>query len=447
MDRGPPPRRDRRTGQRAQPPRGPPRPAADRRAAARHRQGLARRPLGGGRDHRPGRGDPDRLRPSRRRRAGHAGPPPPAAHRDRHPPGPGRPRHRGLGRRGRRLHHHPGAAARPHRGRRARHRSRRLERLARLARRRPGQAGRGGPGRRAGRGPVRAAADHGRAGAAGDRGLAHRRPRAGPARPLGGAALRGAGRAARAGAPASGALASGAPASGAPDRRTGAQPGTRSHAEPGAEPGTESIGVELLIAVPDQPGVLPAAAGVLALHRLTVRAADLRAVGLPEELTGPAAPDPARPAPGAGAGPGVLLLSWRVAAEYGSLPQAARLRKDLLRALDGSLDIVARLAEREAAYRGYPRRRGVHAPPPRVTVAPGSSRLATVIEVRAQDAPGLLHRIGRALEDAGVTVRSAHVSTLGANAVDAFYVTDASGAPLRPVRAAEVAREVERALR
>ncbi|GHJ31689.1 bifunctional uridylyltransferase/uridylyl-removing enzyme [Streptomyces hygroscopicus subsp. sporocinereus] len=202
-----------------------------------------------------------------------------------------------------------------------------------------------------------------------------------------------------------------------------------------ADTGSEPIGVELLIAVPDQPGVLPAAAGVLALHRLTVRAADLRVVELPSELDA-----------AAGTG-GVLLLSWRVAAEYGSLPQAARLRNDLFRALDGSLDIVARLAEREAAYRTYPRRRGAHAPPPRVTVAPGGSQLATVIEVRAQDAPGLLHRIGRALEDTGVAVRSAHVSTLGANAVDAFYVTDGSGAPLKPLRAAEVAREVERALR
>ncbi|MGW3564096.1 [protein-PII] uridylyltransferase [Streptomyces sp. NPDC000941] len=216
------------------------------------------------------------------------------------------------------------------------------------------------------------------------------------------------------------------------------QPGAGEGAD--AEPGAEPIGVELLIAVPEQPGVLPAAAGVLALHRLTVRAADLRAVELPGELTGEPAGEVS------GAGPSALLLSWRVAAEYGSLPQAARLRKDLLRALDGSLDIVARLTEREAAYRKYPRRRGVHAPPPRVTVAPGSSQLATVIEVRAQDAPGLLHRIGRALEDAGVTVRSAHVSTLGANAVDAFYVTDASGAPLQPMRAAEVAKEVERTL-
>lgn len=81
-----------------------------------------------------------------------------------------------------------------------------------------------------------------------------------------------------------------------------------------------------------------------------------------------------------------------------------------------------------------------------MTVAAAGSRLATVIEVRAQDAPGLLHRIGRALETSAVWVRSAHVSTLGANAVDAFYVTDPDGAPLAPERAAEVAVQVEKEL-
>ncbi|MFD8406875.1 [protein-PII] uridylyltransferase [Streptomyces anulatus] len=198
--------------------------------------------------------------------------------------------------------------------------------------------------------------------------------------------------------------------------------------EPAGDGAVEPVGVELLIALPDRPGVLPAAAGVLALHRLTVRAADLRAVELPDDV---------------GERADLLLLSWRVAAEYGSLPQAARLRADLVRALEGSLDIRARLAEREAAY---PRRRGVKAPPPRVTVAAAGSRRATVIEVRAQDAPGLLHRIGNALEGSAVRVRSAHVSTLGANAVDAFYVTGTDGEPLSPGRAAEVAGEVEKAL-
>ncbi|MFF1486309.1 [protein-PII] uridylyltransferase [Streptomyces sp. NPDC058319] len=197
----------------------------------------------------------------------------------------------------------------------------------------------------------------------------------------------------------------------------------------GGDPaGAGPLGVELLIAVPDQPGVLPAAAGVLAVHRLTVRTAELRTVDLP----------------GAVGDRAVLLLDWRVAAEYGSLPQAARLRADLVRALDGSLDIAARLAERDAAQ---PRRKGLLAPPPRVTLAPAASRHATVIEVRAQDAPGLLFRIGRALEDAKVHVRSAHAGTLGANAVDAFYVTGPAGTPLPDEEAAAAVRTVEEALR
>ncbi|WP_428952056.1 [protein-PII] uridylyltransferase [Streptomyces sp. cg35] len=204
----------------------------------------------------------------------------------------------------------------------------------------------------------------------------------------------------------------------------------------------EPLGVELLIAVSDQPGVLPAVAGVLAMHRLAVRTAELRSLSLPEEWarTAERSAGKGQDRPESGS---VLLLNWRVAAEYGSLPQAARLRADLVRALDGSLDIAARLAERDAAY---PRRRGVVAPPPRVTVASAGSRLATVIEVRAQDAPGLLHRIGRALEVSGVQVRSAHVSTLGANAVDAFYVTGPEGAPLPSEEAVSVARSLESAL-
>ncbi|MEU8695283.1 [protein-PII] uridylyltransferase [Streptomyces sp. NPDC048665] len=204
----------------------------------------------------------------------------------------------------------------------------------------------------------------------------------------------------------------------------------RAQTEPatGEASAQEPLGVELLIAVPDQPAVLPAVAGVLAVHRLTVRTAELRALSLPDDVDDGS----------------VLLLNWRVAAEYGSLPQAARLRADLVRALDGSLDIAGRLAERDAAY---PRRRGWTAPPPRVTVAPAASHHATVIEVRAQDAPGLLHRIGMALEKAAVRVRSMHVSTLGSNAVDAFYVTTGTGAQLPAQDAASLARVLEETLR
>ncbi|WP_344442351.1 ACT domain-containing protein, partial [Kitasatospora nipponensis] len=187
----------------------------------------------------------------------------------------------------------------------------------------------------------------------------------------------------------------------------------------------EPMGVELALALVDRPGLLGTVAGVLALNRLTVRSLTLR------EL------DPI------GAGP-VLLLSWRVAAEFGELPQASRLRADLRRALDGSLDTGRKLAERDAAA---PRRRGIATPPPVVSVAPGgASASATVLEVRAHDAPGLLHRIGRALDAAGVRVRTAHVSTLGAEAVDAFYLTDAAGLALAPERALEVAAAVRSTL-
>ncbi|MFJ5923580.1 [protein-PII] uridylyltransferase [Kitasatospora sp. NPDC092948] len=191
------------------------------------------------------------------------------------------------------------------------------------------------------------------------------------------------------------------------------------------EPGGPA-GAELSLAVPERPGLLGTVAGVLALNRLTVRSLTLG------EL------DPI------GAGP-VLLLRWRVAAAFGEVPSAARLRADLRRALDGSLDPGRRLAERDAAA---PRRPGITPPPPVVTVAPGgASATATVLEVRAHDAPGLLHRIGRALDAAGARVRTAHVSTLGADAVDAFYLTDGAGRPLAPDAARALAERVQRALR
>ncbi|GAA3166778.1 [protein-PII] uridylyltransferase [Streptomyces ramulosus] len=198
----------------------------------------------------------------------------------------------------------------------------------------------------------------------------------------------------------------------------------------------EPVGAVLLLAVPADrcpdpasaapaTGVLAAAAGVLALHRITVRAADLRTLH----------PDGTRP---------IALLTWRIAAHYGALPPAARLRADLIRALDGTLDLPARLAARERD--GAARPAAPPAPPPTVTVAPGTSRTATVVDVRARDAHGLLHRICRALETAGATVRAARAATLGTSAVDAFYLTDEAGAPLTAEHARAAARAVRRAL-
>lgn len=57
----------------------------------------------------------------------------------------------------------------------------------------------------------------------------------------------------------------------------------------------------------------------------------------------------------------------------------------------------------------------------------GASASSTVVEVRAHDSVGLLYRLTRALAEAGLDVRSARISTLGAEVVDAFYVVEADG--------------------
>ncbi|MFJ6025486.1 [protein-PII] uridylyltransferase [Brevundimonas sp. NPDC092305] len=52
---------------------------------------------------------------------------------------------------------------------------------------------------------------------------------------------------------------------------------------------------------------------------------------------------------------------------------------------------------------------------------------AAVVEVSGADRPGLLADLARALSDAGLSIRSAHIAAFGERAVDAFYVTDRDG--------------------
>ncbi len=159
---------------------------------------------------------------------------------------------------------------------------------------------------------------------------------------------------------------------------------------------------EVTIVAPDRPGLLWRAAGVLASHRLAVRSATATAA----------------------AGMAVTVLT--IAPEFGAPPDAALIESDLRRMLDGRLDVAERLARRQRAYRPRP---GVPVAPPKVTMVDDASHSAAVVEVRAHDEPGLLWRIGRALGECGLDVRAARVETLGAEAVDAFYVVDNSGKP------------------
>ncbi|MCW2913431.1 MAG: UTP-GlnB uridylyltransferase, GlnD [Actinomycetia bacterium] len=177
-------------------------------------------------------------------------------------------------------------------------------------------------------------------------------------------------------------------------------------------------GSRVTVAAPDRPGLLWQAAGVLALHRLVVRTA--RAI-----------------TPGLGSEGAAAVIELTAVPEYGTPPDPAALEADLRRVLADRLDVAAQLERRARSMRV---RRGVAVPPPRVTIVGDASETATVVEVRAHDRPGLLWRIGQALGACGLQVRAAQVDTLGANAVDVFYVVDEEGKPISDAERLSVIR-------
>ena len=137
-----------------------------------------------------------------------------------------------------------------------------------------------------------------------------------------------------------------------------------------------------------------------------------------------------------------VLTAWAYSGEVGGPPMAAsRFRvmpprpgtdwrpvvDDLRRALAGELAIEARLAERARTYRRRPATQATPAGPPRVSFHDDASDDATVVEVRAPNRIGALHRIARALAEVGLDIRHATVQSMGEEVVDTFYVRTAAG--------------------
>jgi [protein-PII] uridylyltransferase len=128
---------------------------------------------------------------------------------------------------------------------------------------------------------------------------------------------------------------------------------------------------------------------------------------------------------------------WTVQPEYGEPPGVDRLREDVRLALAGSFDVASKLQARAAAYSKSNR---LASPPAQVAIVPGASARATVIEVRAHDAHGLLHTVASAISSVGISIVGARVATLGSEVVDVFYLTDGEQpADLASARAAQAA--------
>jgi len=170
-----------------------------------------------------------------------------------------------------------------------------------------------------------------------------------------------------------------------------------------------SDGSRVTVVAPDRIGLLADVAATFAFQRTPVRAC--------------------RAWPQGGYG----VSQWQVDDQH---LDAAVLRTRFEAIGEGRLDPAARLRPGDPAVELAPS----------VVVRPEASTQATVLEVRTSDRPGILYLVCHALARLDVAVRSAHVDTLGPQAVDVFYLQEAHAGALTDQRAAEAAHAVRAAL-
>ncbi len=169
---------------------------------------------------------------------------------------------------------------------------------------------------------------------------------------------------------------------------------------------------------PDRPGLLSRMAGLLALAGLRVQAA---AVASHETSA---------------------VNTFRVVPHFGEPPAAAVLRQQLISAVEGAVDVTAKLAERRAEASapagkgatavGVPAVLGVA--PPQVWWTAAGADGVDVLEMRATDALGLLSTVTAIIEARSGEVVWAKATTMGGTVIDTFGLrlpTDASSARKR----------------
>ena len=160
---------------------------------------------------------------------------------------------------------------------------------------------------------------------------------------------------------------------------------------------------QLCLGAPDGAGVFAAMARVLVRLRLDVHSAVVSTQD------------------------GIAVNTWWVTGTQADLPHPSVMRSAL---------------DRELAHRDRADARVLELPPapplrttedaPVVTLLPGASREATVVQVNARNRPSLLADVAETITVHGLQVRSAHVMTLGRRAVDVLYLTDQHGRALDP---------------
>jgi [protein-PII] uridylyltransferase len=170
-------------------------------------------------------------------------------------------------------------------------------------------------------------------------------------------------------------------------------------------PGSSQRLYHAVVIAPDKRGVLSKAAGVLALNSLRVHSAS---VNIHE---------------------GSAINEFVVSPHFGSPPAAGLLRQQLLGALDGEVDVLEKLGQRNSTADPKPVGEAPTAVPVHRSTAPprilwlDSTPGRQIVEIRASDRAGLLALLAGALERAGADIDWAKVTTLGSMVDDVFCVS------------------------
>ncbi len=171
---------------------------------------------------------------------------------------------------------------------------------------------------------------------------------------------------------------------------------------------------------PDKPGLLSIVAGVLNLARFDVRSARTQTIE------------------------NSAVMKWIVTPnQHAATIDSAIIHKMIADALQDATDLSTRIAQRIADYAILPT---IPVPSPIVETFMDAATNATIIEVRSHDRPALLFGIGEAITKCQIDIKSAIVTTLGAEAIDTLYVTEIGGGGLSETRAQEVADRLAAAL-
>ncbi|CAN2207488.1 GlnD UTP,GlnB (protein PII) uridylyltransferase [Candidatus Nanopelagicaceae bacterium] len=167
------------------------------------------------------------------------------------------------------------------------------------------------------------------------------------------------------------------------------------------------------IIAPDKPGLLSVVAGVLNLARFDVRSARTQTV---EKSA---------------------VMKWLVTPnQYAPTVDSALIHQMIADALADASELSAKISQRIADYANLPT---IPVPSPVVETFMDAATDATIIEVRSHDRPALLFGIGDVITKCQIDIKSAIVTTLGAEAIDTLYVTEIGGGGLSAARAQEVA--------